>query len=132
MSGNQYKRPGARTVNAILGSRGGQVGKLLSQARAMSALEQQLARLLDAGMADLVRVATIRNGTLVLVTPSAALASRLKMDQASILKSLNSAAGLRLSSLQVRTAPIPRSQEETRKPRKAPPAAREVFERFKE
>ncbi|NNE06168.1 MAG: DUF721 domain-containing protein [Xanthomonadales bacterium] len=129
---NYSKKRGARTVNAILGSRSGRVGEILSQARAMAGLEQKLARLLDAEMAEQVRVATVRQGVLVLVTPSAALATRLKMDQVSILKSLNASAGLNLTGLQVRTAPIPRSRKLVRRPRKVPSAAREVFTRFKD
>lgn len=125
------KRGKARSVKTVLESRNGQIGGLLSQARAISNIEEKLTSLLDKEMAGQVRVATIRNGCLILVTPSAALATRLKLDQTSIVRSLNAAARINISTLQVRTAPIPRLQENTRKRRAIPDAAREVLSRFK-
>lgn len=133
MSGRDSEnRRKPRSVRSVMDSRSGDLGKLVSTARAIAGIEHHLAGLLDRGMAELVRVAAVRDSCLVLVTPSAALASRLRMDRQSIINSLNASANLRLESLSVKTAPIPRAPSRPRKRRQLSPGTREALARLKE
>ncbi len=77
-----------------------------------------------------VQVAAMHDECLVLLTPSAALATRLKMDSDSLLNSLKASGVKGLSQIKVRTAPITRTRKETRHKRELPECARLSLERF--
>ncbi|MDX1460822.1 MAG: DciA family protein [Xanthomonadales bacterium] len=101
-------------------------------AREIDRLNTQLAAVLEPGTGALVQVASIRYDTVVLVTPSAALATRLKLDPAPLLAHLSHKSGRSFSKLEVRVAPLPGNKPaDTRKRRQVPVQARAVFERFR-
>jgi hypothetical protein len=106
------------------------LGELVRQARKLDALDHALGRLLDPGMSERVRVAALRERCLVLVTPSAALATRLKMDTPALLKSLQASGVTGVSRIEVRTAPLPARSQEERRSKRLPDIARESLERF--
>lgn len=119
-----------RPLSGVLKPAGGTLGGLVAEARKLQALEQRLHGLLDPGMARQVRVAGARDGRLTLVTSSAALAARLRMDSASLLRSVSAVCPQDFTDLKVRVAPLPDQVQETRRPRTLPDSARESLERF--
>jgi hypothetical protein len=120
-------------VSRLLGSSSQGLSRLLAQARRFEALNQRLAGLLNSDMQALVQVAAVHDGCLVLLTPSASLATRLRMDSESLLRSMNAAGGESLQQLKVRVAPLPQTKPAPGKRRRAlPESARQSLQRFAE
>ena len=102
----------------------------MAQARAIDKLDKLLARFLEPGLAGQVRVASLKDRCLVLVTPKAAIATRLRMDSPHLVKTLR-ANGLRsVKEIRIRVAPLHRTLENKVKRRELPRAAREALQRF--
>ena len=120
----------ARQVGELLKSRSSGLGKLLDQARQLQFLDQKLADLLEPEIGSQVQVAALRENCLVLVTPSAALATRLKHDSDSLLNSLQASGVKGISQIRVRTAPLSQTKPVSRRKRKLPDIARQSLERF--
>jgi len=120
----------ARQVSELLKSRSSGLGKLLDQARQLQFLDQKLADLLEPEIGSQVQVAALRENCLVLVTPSAALATRLKHDSDSLLNSLQASGVKGISQIRVRTAPLSQTKPVARRKRKLPDIARQSLERF--
>ncbi len=123
-------RKTALPVGEILNSSSKTLGKLISHARHLQYLNQQITALLDSGIRDLVQVAAIHEQCLVLVTPSAALATRLRMDSNSLLRSLSAAGVKGFSKLKIRTAPLPHNHIIPKRKRQLPEIARQSLEGF--
>ena len=81
-------------------------------------------------MSDQVQVAALHDQRLVLITPSAALATRLRMDSAELLKALRASSVKDVSQIYVRTAPLPRMEKTRRRKRQLPEIGRLSLERF--
>ncbi|MFT5139164.1 MAG: hypothetical protein ACI9H8_000771 [Lysobacterales bacterium] len=121
---------GAKQVYEVLNSQNRGLADLFKHAKTIQFLDQKLAGLLDAEMSPYVQVATVRDHCLVLVTSSAALATRLKMDSDILLKSLYAAGVKGISQIKVRIAPINRTKVETRNKRELPDIAKLSLENF--
>lgn len=106
------------------------LARLMAQARRLQTLDQRLHKLVEPQIADLVQVAALHDDCLVLVTPSAALATRLRMDSDELLRALNAEGGQHIQELQIRIAPLSRPRSEKRKRRKLPETARQSLRRF--
>lgn len=126
------RRRRARQVGEVLKSESPGVAKLMKTARQIQFLDQKLSALLDPGMKENVQVAALHGNCLVLVTPSAALATRLRMDADSLMASLQRAGVAGVSELKIRTAPLPKPKTATRTRRKLPDIAIQSLERFAE
>jgi len=124
------KRHGSKQVTELLKSGSSGLGKLLQQARKLQSLDRKLATILEPGISSQVRVASLIEQRLVLITPSAALATRLRQDSESILSALRASGARNISHIQVRTAPLPGVENNPRKKRGLPAAARESLEQF--
>jgi hypothetical protein len=120
----------AKQVYEVLNSKNRGLADLVKHAKTLQFLDQKLAGLLDAEMSPYVQVATVHDNCLVLLTPSAALATRLRMDSDSLLKSLHASGVNGISEIKVRTAPVNREIKEVRRKRKLPDIARQSFDRF--
>ena len=114
-----------RHVAELVNSQSGGMGKLLKQARSLQFLQKQLASLLEPEMASLVQVAVLRDGCLVLVTPSASLATRIRMDSNVLINSLRKFGIKGVSNIEIRVAPLPQTKRESRAKRGLPQAAKE-------
>jgi hypothetical protein len=113
-----------RQVSEVLNTQNPGLGKLLKQARQIQFIDGKLAGLLDPGMSANVQAAAVHDNCLILVTPSAALATRLRMDSDVLLQSLEAAGVKGISQLKIRTAPLSRIKKVERKRRKLPEIAR--------
>lgn len=119
-----------RSVSRLLEPSSGSLGKLMARAQRLMALDRQLDHVLGPELAGRVRAAALRDGCLVLVTPSAALATRLRMDRESLLRALGHASRENITELQIRVAPLSGLQAEPRKRRRLPESARQSLQRF--
>ena len=106
------------------------LARLMAQARRLQTLDQRLHKLVEPQIADQVQVAALHDACLVLVTPSAALATRLRMDSDGLLRALNAEGGQHIQELKIRIAPLARPRTEPRKRRKLPETARQSLWRF--
>jgi hypothetical protein len=129
MSGNTRSR-GGRKVSEILNSDRSGLGKILSQARRIDKLDKKLASILDSDLKDQIRVAALKENLVVLMTPSAAVATRVRMDRDAILRAFQAAGAKGVTQLQVRVAPMPETRTTSRQRRKLPDVGRKSLERF--
>ncbi len=102
-AGKKPTRPRAATEIARSSKRG--LSGLLKRARHLEAIDRALADTLDPRHAPHVRVANVRDGRLILATPVAPIAQRLRMEQSRLLASLQSAFPGEFQSLEVRVTP---------------------------
>jgi len=82
------KRKGPRAAEEVARSESRGLAGLLARARALDALDRELAAALDPRHAPHVRVANVRDGTVILATPVAPIAQRLKMETPRLLEVL--------------------------------------------
>jgi hypothetical protein len=130
MSPGPKNHPGSRHVAELLSPTSSGLGELLAVARRLDQLNRKLENLLDPGMGAQVRAAGLREGRLVLVTPSATLATRLRLDAAQIAETLRANGERGVEEIAVRVAPLPQAEPAQRRARDLPSAAQELFERF--
>ena len=103
---------------------------MLSHARRLDFLDQKLNNIVEPAIAEQVQVAALRDRCLVLITPSAALATRLRQDSQSLLKALLASGVSGIDNIQVRIAPVSRAREEHRQRRALPEIAKQSLQRF--
>jgi hypothetical protein len=115
-------------VADVLGDRGNSFGKLLKKASLMMQVQELLRGFLEPGLRDRFQVAAIRQNELVLVTPSAAWATQLRMRAPQVLESLRQSGFPDIESVIVRVAPLagPKSERRSRKP--LTPAAEQALQ----
>ena len=77
-----------------------------------------------------MRVAALKDDCLILVTPSAGLATKLRMDKASILKTIQATVKVKIIDLKIRTAPITPAMRLLKTRRELPVAAIRSLERY--
>lgn len=105
----------------------GRIECLLARAQKLQALDRTLAAALAPELASQVQVANLREGELTIVTPSAALATRLRMEAPQLVSRLREA-GVALWTIEVRVAPPGLSQTPTRRKRPLSAEARHALE----
>lgn len=101
------KRRGApaRAVSDIASGDDRGLAGLLARAQQLDRLDQVLATRLDERYAPHVRVANVRNGVLILATPVAPIATRLRMEAPALLEAMRAAYPGTLSDLEIRITP---------------------------
>ncbi|MBC6943346.1 MAG: DUF721 domain-containing protein [Xanthomonadales bacterium] len=80
---------------------------LAQRARALDVLDQRLRRLLPAATARQTRLADVRNGRLVFLASSPIWASRLRLQQTTLLAEARLALGETIERFAVKVAPLP-------------------------
>ena len=105
---------------------GGALGRLVRRARRLEALQREAAAHLGLPLAAHVRVADVREGTLVLVADGPAWAARARFHARPLAAHLGRRFGLRLARTRVRVVPPPPAAPRRGRP-PLPPAAREAL-----
>lgn len=95
----------ARAVTEIASGDDRGLAGLLARAQQLERLDRALAARLDERYAPHVRVANVRNGVLILATPVAPIATRLRMEAPALLEALRNAYPGTLNSLEIRVTP---------------------------
>ncbi len=113
-----------RRAAGLLG--GGGLERLVRRARRLEALQREAAAHLGLPLAAHVRVADVREGTLVLLADGPAWAARARFHARSLAAHLGRRFGLRLTRTRVRVVPPPPEAPRRGRP-PLPPAAREAL-----
>ena len=127
---SRSSRTGGKPVSEMLKSPSSGLGELLKHARKLEFLDQKVAAILETDISGRVRVAALHDQRLVLITPSAALTTRLRLDRDSLLKALQAGGVKGIAQIQVRTAPLSQVAAIQRRKRQMPEIGRESLERF--
>ncbi|MEE4174199.1 MAG: DciA family protein [Xanthomonadales bacterium] len=96
---------GAQSVSEIAGADARGLGRLLGRARHLDRLDRLVAGELDPRHAPHVRVANLRQGVLILATPVAPIAQRIRMETPRLLTAIQAAFPGEVESLEVRITP---------------------------
>jgi hypothetical protein len=90
----------------ILSDGDSSLGGVLQHASLLLKLQKLLAASIDASLAGHFQVANVRQNRLILVAPSAAWATRLRLEAPHLLRILNRAGYANLRDLDIRVAPL--------------------------
>jgi hypothetical protein len=90
-------------------------------------VQQILSGSVDPSLADRFQVANVRQGRLILLAPSAAWATRLRMDTPRLLETLHRAGFPELSDIEIRVAPLVEQAATSRSRKPLSTAARQAL-----
>jgi len=126
----RHPQSGKKTfrVTEVISDHGSSLGGLLKKATLHMQLEHLLAGFLDPGLAEHFQLATIRENRLILVSPSASWATRLRMQTPHLLESLHRAGYTEIESVEIRVAPLVQQPSVSRRRRPLSPAARQALD----
>jgi hypothetical protein len=124
-SSQSNKKP--QRLSEVISDHGTSLGSLLKRASLLMQLEHLLAERLDPELADHFQLAAIRNGRMLLITPAAAWATRLRMQAPELLGALHRAGYPDIERIDVRVAPLVEQSTEKRKKKELSQAARQAL-----
>jgi hypothetical protein len=93
-------------VSEILNEPDFSLSNLLERARYLMQLETLLTGLLDSDLAAQFQVAAARKNRLILISPSASWATRLRMQAPRLISSLHAAGARQIEHIDIRVAPL--------------------------
>jgi hypothetical protein len=102
------------------------LGAFYDHARALAQLDSLISGLLDPDLATRFQVANLRQDHLILITPSASLATRLKLQVPEMLEFLHASGVNQIHDIEIRVAPLQKLQSEPKSRRETSAAAREA------
>lgn len=120
-----------RVINELLRSGEGGLPGLLARARRIQKLDTLLASALQPELASQVRAAGLEARVLKLITPSASIATRIRLDAAELIRALEAGGSGRIDHIDTLIAPLPTVTERERRPRKLSRAAQEALDCMK-
>jgi hypothetical protein len=117
----------APLISEILSDKGSELGAILDRTRLLLHLQQLLAGSLETSLASHFQVANIRRHRLILLAPSAAWATRLRLETAGLLESLHGAGFTAVREIEVRVAPLVKASAAPRTAKPLSAAARQAL-----
>lgn len=102
------------------------LGAFYDHARALARLDSLLSGFFDPELASRFQVANMRQDLLILITPSASLATRLKLQVPGMLEFLHNAGIHQVHDVEIRVAPLQKPATEPKSRRQTSAAAREA------
>jgi len=124
------RQKNARSVERIAAQDGGALFGLLKQARLHQKLDQLLKSELDSQMAEHCQVACVRNGRLLIFTPTPVWRTRLVLLSSGLLSRLRNKGYPGLTGIDVKVSPLLSDVDEIKKPKTLSPAAKKSLSRF--
>ena len=121
-SGKQFHR-----VSDVITDHGTSLGKLLQRANLLIRIEHIIAANLDSATAEHFQVGTLRENRLILISPSASWATKLRMEAPGMLRSLHSGGYTQIEHIDIRVAPLVEQHQSPRKRRTLSRAARQAL-----
>ena len=115
-------------VREVLNNPESSLKQLLQRASQMEQLESLLQGLIDPDLATRFQVAAVRKNRLILITPAASWATRLRMQAPRIVNALNEAGETGIEHIDIRVAPLVEPEKVQRKRRPLSTAARQALE----
>jgi hypothetical protein len=119
MSRSPQNRGGAASVRDVISGSDNAFAKLLNQAKVLARVESLLAGCSSHTSVANFQVAAVQQDRLVLITPNAAWATRLRMQTQPMLHFLQASGYAQLGHIDIRVAPLtgePATQKTQRKP----------------
>lgn len=104
------------------------LGRLLTRARFLARLESLLSDCVSPELAHQFQVAAVRGNRLILISPTAAWATRLRMHSAQMLGLLQTTGHADIRQIDVRVAPFTRPAPPSRHRRPLSPAAKQAID----
>jgi len=128
MARHPQSDPPAVLPSDILSKRGSSLGGVLTHARLLLRLQNLLAGSVDPSLANHFQVANLRQDRLILLAPSAAWSTRLRMETPNLLGTLHHAGHADIRAIEIRVAPLvePPAPVQAEKPLSA--AARQALD----
>ena len=114
-------------VSEVITDHGASLGKLMQRANLLIKVEHIISDHLEPAMAEHFQVGAIRENRLILLSPSASWATRLRLEAPGIIKSLNSGGYTQIEHVDIRVAPLVEQRESPRKRRTLSPAAQQAL-----
>jgi hypothetical protein len=115
-------------VREVLKNPESSLNQLLQRASQMEQLENLLQGLVDPDLATRFQVAAVRKNRLILITPNASWATRLRMKAPQIVNALNGAGHTGIEHIDIRVAPLVEPEIVQRKRRPLSTAARQALD----
>ena len=114
-------------VGEVMSTRDTKLAGLVKYANSLSQLESLLAGIAGPELASQFQVAAIRENRLIIVTPTASWATRLRMHSEALLDGLQDTAYSQLKHIDIRVAPLSREPAPKRLKKNRSPAAELAF-----
>jgi hypothetical protein len=119
----QNRGSGAASVRDVISGSDSAFAMLLNQAKLLAEVESLLAGFAGQGELGHFQVTAMQQDRLVLITPTAAWATRLRMQTQAMLRFLRASGHAQLGHIEVLVAPIARPVATPKTPKKTSPAA---------
>jgi hypothetical protein len=117
-------------VDELISDPGKNVGAFYDHARVLARLDSLLTGFLSPDLATRFQVANLRQDLLILLTPSASLATRLRLQTSELLTFLHASGFRQVHNIDIHVAPLQKPQPEQKIRRQTSVAAREAAERI--
>lgn len=104
------------------------LGNLMQRAAYLMQLESLLSSLVEPDLSVQFQVAAARKNRLILISPTASWATRLRMQAPQIINSLHAAGVTKIEHIDIRVAPLARQSTELRSSRPLSDAAKTALE----
>jgi len=114
-------------VAEVLNDPDSSLSNLLERAGYLMQLEALLAGLLDSDLAAQFQVAAVRKNRLILISPNASWATRLRMQAPRLISSLHAAGVRQIEYIDIRVAPLANLPAEKRSKRPLSAAAKQAL-----
>lgn len=106
--------PAAVLPSDVLSKRGSSLGGVLSHARLLLQVQNLLTGSVDPSLANHFQVANLRQNRLILLAPTAAWSTRLRMETPNLLAILHRAGQAEIREIEIRVAPLIEPPAKTR------------------
>ena len=130
MSESPHLRGISSRVGELIDNPGSNLGALYNHARVLAGLDSLISGFLGPDLATRFQVANLRQDRLILITPSASMATRLRLQASEILGLLHASGFRQVQNLDVQVAPLQKPQPETKIRRQSSSAAQQAAERI--
>ncbi len=114
-------------ISELLNDPDSSLSNLLERAGYLMQLETLLTGLLDSNLAAQFQVAAARKNRLILISPSASWATRLRMQAPRLISSLHAAGTRQIEHIDIRVAPLARQGVGTRSKKPLSAAAKQAL-----
>jgi len=128
MARHPQSDPSAVLPSDILSKRGSSLGGVLTHARLLLQLQNLLAGSVDPSLANRFQVANLRQDRLILLAPSAAWSTRLRMETPRLLGTLHHAGHAHIRAIEIRVAPLVEPPAPVRAEKPLSAAARQALD----
>ncbi len=119
-----------RDIERRITGGGSPFGQLLNHAKKLSKLDTLIRSCLESDIATHCQVAALRDNRLILLSPSAAWATRLRMQAPQLRRFLHQSGFDEFERIEVRVAPLSKNVPLPRRRKSLSPAAQSTFEQY--